>query len=101
MKRHSVGPPPFEQLGIRPLINANATLTRLGGSLMPPPVLDAMRAAAGAFVDMHELQQAVSARIARLTRNEAALVCTGASAGLFLSALGCMTGRDMAAVATV
>jgi hypothetical protein len=38
----------YEAIGVRRVINANAALTRLGGSLMPPPVLDAMRAAAGA-----------------------------------------------------
>ena len=32
----------FESLGVRPVINAQATLTRLGGSLIPPEVLDAM-----------------------------------------------------------
>ena len=48
----------YERLGLRRVINADATLTRLGGSLMPPDVLDAMRDAAGSFVDMHELQRA-------------------------------------------
>ncbi|CAN5118747.1 aminotransferase class V-fold PLP-dependent enzyme [soil metagenome] len=86
------------RLGVRRVINANAHLTRLGGSLMPPPVLEAMREAAGAFVDMHELQRAVSRRLAEITRNEAALVCAGASAGMFLSTLACMTGRDPHAV---
>jgi L-seryl-tRNA(Ser) seleniumtransferase len=89
----------YEGLGLRPLINANAALTRLGGSLMPPPVLEAMRAAAGCFVDMHALQHCVSRHLAALTHNEAALVCSGASAGLFLSALACMTGPDLRAVA--
>jgi D-glucosaminate-6-phosphate ammonia-lyase len=69
--------------------------TTLGGSLMPEPVVAAMREAASAFVDMFDLQRAVSARIAELTRNEAAHVCTGASAGLVLSALACMTGKDV------
>jgi L-seryl-tRNA(Ser) seleniumtransferase len=89
----------YEKLGVRPVVNANATLTRLGGSRMPPEVFEAMRDAGGAFVDMFELQRAVSRRIAELTRNEAALVCTGAAAGLVLSTLGCMTGRDQQAVA--
>jgi len=44
----------FEQLGVRPLINAATSLTALGGSLMPPEVLDAMRSASSAFVDMAE-----------------------------------------------
>ena len=49
----------YIDLGIRPVINAAATLTRLGGSLMPPPVLDAMRAGAESFVDLPELQRKV------------------------------------------
>ena len=28
----------YDELGVRPLINASATLTRLGGSVMPPGV---------------------------------------------------------------
>lgn len=68
--------------------------TTLGGTLMPEPVVAAMREAASAFVDMFDLQRAVSARIAELTHNEAAHVCTGASAGLVLSALARMTGKD-------
>lgn len=43
----------YQRLGLCPVINANAALTRLSGSLMPAPVLDAMRGAAGSFVDMH------------------------------------------------
>src|SRR5439155_3974035 len=89
----------YEELGVRRVINANANLTRLGGSRMPPEVLQAMHDAAGAFVDMFDLQTAVSARIASLTNNQAALVCTGASAGLVLSALACMTGQDKHALA--
>ena len=62
---------PYVDLGVRPLINANGTLTAIGGSRMPSVVLDAMREAALSFVDMFELQEAVSARIARLTRTRA------------------------------
>ena len=42
-------------------------MTYLGGSLMPPEVLDAMRQAAECFVDLYELQAAVGRRIAELT----------------------------------
>ena len=35
----------YESLGIRPIINACATLTKLGGSLMPPEVMEAMNEA--------------------------------------------------------
>ena len=89
----------YEKLGVRTVINANATRTDLGGSLMPAPVLDAMREAAGSFVDMYELQRAVSARLAQVTHNEAALVSNGCAAGLFLGALACMTRDDLGVVA--
>lgn len=79
----------YEQLGVPTVINADATLTRLGGSLMPPEVVAAMEAAAGHFVDLHELQLAVGQRIARLTKNDAAYITSGAAAGLYLATLAC------------
>jgi L-seryl-tRNA(Ser) seleniumtransferase len=91
----------YDRWGVRPVINANATLTALGGSLMPEVVSSAMVEASKAFVDMFELQEAVSRRIAELTRNEAALVVSGASAGILVSALAAMTGQDMNAVAVL
>ena len=36
----------YRDLGVRKVINASATLTRLGGSVMPPPVVQAMSLAA-------------------------------------------------------
>lgn len=89
----------YERLGVRPVINADATLTRLGGSLMAAEVSDAMREAAGNFVDMHELQQAVGKRIAELTNNEAAYVTAGAAAGLVLTTLASMNGGDLLQIA--
>ena len=89
----------YERLGMRRVINADATLTRLGGSLMPTHVLDAMREAAGNFVDMYELQQVVGKRLADLTGNEAAYVSTGAAAGLVLATLAAMTGGDLPTIA--
>ncbi len=84
----------YEGLGVRPVINANATLTRLGGSLMPREVLEAMNEAAGCFIDLHELQCRVGERIAELTRNEAAYVSSGAAAGLTLATAACITGTQ-------
>jgi D-glucosaminate-6-phosphate ammonia-lyase len=89
----------YEALGVRRIINASARLTKLGGSLMPPEVLDAMRAAAGWYVDLFDLQRRVGQRLAELTNNEAVYVSTGASAGLFLATLACMTGDDLHAIA--
>lgn len=84
----------YKALGIRPVINAFATLTKLGGSLMPPEVLQAMNEAASCFVDLHELQKKVGERIAELTHNEAAYVSSGAAAGLLLATAACVVKDD-------
>lgn len=82
----------YEELGIRPVINAAATFTKLGGSIMPPEVRAAMTAAANSFIDLFELQEKVGTRIAVLTRNEAAYVSSGAAAGIALCTISCMVG---------
>ena len=89
----------YTDLGVRRIINAAATLTRLGGSRMPAPVLETMAAAAGAFVDLDALQERVGARIAELTHNPACYVSSGAAAGVALSVAACIAGDDPAAMA--
>ncbi len=88
----------YAELRIRPVINACATLTRLGGSLMPPEVLEAMAEAATCFVELPELQQRVGEQIAAMTQNEAAYVSAGAAAGLALATAACITGMDSEAM---
>ena len=90
--------PSYSELDITPVINANATLTRLGGSLMPPEVLEAMLAAAKAFVDLPELQRRVGNRIALLTQNEACYVSSGAAGGIVVAIAACVAGADMDAI---
>ena len=75
----------YEDLGIKPIINASATLTKLGGSRMPGEVLEAMNAAARSFIDLPSFQTRVGDRIAELTRNEAAFVSSGAAGGIVLA----------------
>jgi D-glucosaminate-6-phosphate ammonia-lyase len=89
----------YAKLGVKRRINAAGTLTRLGGSLMAPEVLDAMRAAAQASVDIGELQSAASRIIAQATGAEAGLVTSGASAALTLAAAACLAGYDIARMA--
>jgi L-seryl-tRNA(Ser) seleniumtransferase len=84
----------YRSLGVRPLINANASLTVLGGSIMPPEVLEAMASAAQCYVDINELHEAIGRRIAELTNNEAALVVGGCAAGLTEVTGALMTGAD-------
>jgi uncharacterized pyridoxal phosphate-dependent enzyme len=84
----------YDELGVKKVINGYATLTALGGSIMPPEVLSAMAEAAQHFVDIDELQRKAGARIAELTRNEAAYISCGAAAGLVLSTAACIAGTD-------
>ena len=86
----------YKRLGIRTVINGNATLTRLGGSIMPPEVVAAMVDASKHFVDIIELQKRVGEEIAKLTHNESAYVSCGAAAALTLSTAACITGLDPA-----
>ena len=88
-------------LGVARRLNAAGTLTRLGGALMAPEVLQAMQEAAACSVDMAELQTAASRRIAQLTGAEAGLVTTGASAGLTLATAACLAGWDAARMAAL
>ncbi len=80
-------------------MNAHSRLTRLGGSILAPHVLEAMTWAAQHYFDISELQAKIGARIAELTRNEAAYVTSGAAAGLVLSAGACIAGKDPAKIA--
>lgn len=86
----------YARLGVKRRINAAGTLTRLGGSLMDEAVVDAMRDAARASVDIGELQSAASRVIAKATGAEAGLVTSGAAAGLTLAAAACLAGFDIA-----
>lgn len=89
----------FDRLQLRAVLNADARLTVLGGSRMPPEVRRVMDQAAERYVDLHALQRAAGDRLAELTRNEAALVTGGAAAGLVLAVLACRNGGDLLAIA--
>jgi seryl-tRNA(Sec) selenium transferase len=83
-------------LGVRPVINASATLTALGGSLLAPPALKAMVEAAAHFVDLPELHVRVGERLAELTGNEAAYVSSGSAAAITLTVAACTTNARQA-----
>jgi seryl-tRNA(Sec) selenium transferase len=76
------------------IINAAATLTKLGGSIMAATTVAAMTDAAARFVDLVEAMDTAGARIARLTHNEAARVTSGASSALTLAVAGLVTGPE-------
>ena len=84
----------YESLGVTPIINATGTFTRLGGSLMPPAVVDAMAQASREFVCLEELQYRAGTLIAELLGAEAAYIVSGAYAGVVLSIAACIAGSD-------
>ena len=84
----------YEELGVKPMINAFDTITTMGGSRMHPAVLQSMAEAARCFVNVHELLEKAGARIAQMTRNEGAFIAAGAATGLMLSAAACIAGSD-------
>lgn len=85
----------YAELGVRRVINAAGTLTRLGGSRMAPEVLAAMAEAAASFVHIDELQARAGEVIAEVTGAEAGYVVTGAAAGLTLGVAACIAGLDV------
>jgi len=92
---------PYASLGVRRRINAAGALTRLGGAIMAPEVILAMAAASRVSVDIGELQDAASKRIAEVTGAGAGLVTTGAAAALTLAAAAAIAGWDAAKMAAL
>lgn len=78
------------------IVNAAATLTALGGSIMPASVVTAMTEAAQSWVDLPRAYDAAGVRLAELTGNEAAAVTTGAASALTLTIASLVTGPEPA-----
>lgn len=83
----------YQKLDVTPMINAAGTYTMVGGSRMSEQTLQDMTLAARDHVDIKELQEKVNRNLAELTKNEAACVCNGAAAGLYLSAAVCVANK--------
>jgi L-seryl-tRNA(Ser) seleniumtransferase len=88
----------YSRLGVKTLINAEGTVTVVGGSLMPPEVVQAMSEAAASFVSIPELQEKVGARIAELLAVPAAMVTAGAASAITVGTAACMTWDHLAAI---
>ena len=84
----------YDKLGVKQYINAAATLTMYGGSIMPDEVVAAMKEAAGSYVDIMELHKKAGDYIAKLTHNEAAFISNGAAAGIVLATAAAVAGDD-------
>jgi L-seryl-tRNA(Ser) seleniumtransferase len=85
----------FEELGVRPFINAAGTYTFMTGSLMREEVIDAIRNTSEDFCLLDELQDKVGEKIATMVHAESAVVTCGAFSGLTLGVAGVLTGNDV------
>jgi len=87
---------PYEKFGVRRVVNAAGTLTRVGGSMSPPEVFRAMEDASKRFIHISELQQWAGEIIAEATGAEAGLPTAGGSCSLLLAAAACiMKGTEL------
>ena len=91
----------YERYGVRRAINCMGWVTILGGSTMPPEVVQAMNEAVDWSVDLRELNEAAGDLIARLSGAEAGLVTSGAAGGCLLQAAACIAGADPAKIASL
>lgn len=81
----------LEKLGVKALINASGTLTKLGGCRVLPESVAAMVEVARNFVDMDDLMEKSGKYVAGFVGAEDALITNGAAAGIVLSVAACMT----------
>lgn len=91
----------YDDLGVPRVINCVGTRTQVGGSLMRPKTLEAMRRASEQFVYMTELQAAASEVLAAHTGGEAGMVTAGTASGLTLATAACIAGDDYEVMASL
>lgn len=88
----------YESLGVKTIVNAWGTVTKVSGSVMAPEVVDAMVEASRNYVEIAALHAAAGRRIADVLGVEASCVTCGAAAGIAISAAACMAGCDPARI---
>ncbi len=85
----------YDRLGVAKIVNAQGNVTRIGGSIMSPFVLEAMAEASRHFISIEDLNEKIGARIAGLMKVDSAMVCSGAAGGLLLAAAACMARSNV------
>ena len=88
---------PYQELGVTTVINAEGTMTVLGGSLIRPEVEAVMAQAAHHFVSIPALEEAAGKLIAQMLHLPAgysALVTSGAAGAIQSGLAGILTGDN-------
>ena len=84
----------YEDIGVRPVINAIGTATRYGGALLAPEIMETMRVASREFCPLDELHEKAGEKVAGMLGVEAAYVTASAACGLVITTAASMTGTD-------
>ncbi|MFP9060644.1 aminotransferase class V-fold PLP-dependent enzyme [Natrialbaceae archaeon A-chndr2] len=85
----------YDDLDVPIVINAASTKTRIGGSLIRPEAVEAMKSASESFVRISDLQTRASELISDVTGSEAGYVASGAAACLTLGTAACIADTDL------
>ena len=88
------GPEVYTRIGVRPFINCTATYTINGGSQMLPEVISTIEQAPTYHVNLDELMDKVSERLAQLLQVPRGIVTAGAAAALTHGTAACIAGAD-------
>ncbi len=84
----------YEAIGVQPLINARGTFTIITGSQTLPAVKAAMDDASRSYVQMDELMNGVSKRLAEITQAPWGIVTAGCCAALTNFTAACIAGTN-------
>jgi L-seryl-tRNA(Ser) seleniumtransferase len=88
---------PYEELGVKTVINGEGTMTVLGGSILRPELEAVMAQAGRHFVRIAELEVAAGNRIAQMLKlpdGYTAAVTSGAAAAMEAGLAGILTGSN-------
>lgn len=91
------GPAPedvYLRLGVTPVVNGVGTVTNLGGSIMPPEVVDAMVAASKNFIPFRELQQKAGDHLAEIIGVPGCMISCGAASAITCGTAAAVTAGD-------
>jgi L-seryl-tRNA(Ser) seleniumtransferase len=84
----------YLRLGVKPVINGVGTVTNLGGSIMPPEVIEAMAAASKYFIPFQELQEKAGDHLAKIIGVPAAMISCGAASAITCGTAVAVTRGD-------
>lgn len=90
----TIGSSIYESIGVTPIVNCKGTFTIISGSQSLPEVKRAMEEASRHYVNLDELMNGVSQRLAELTKADWGIVTAGCAAALTHVTSACIAGGD-------